>query len=165
MAAVKEICMIPRGSNAGRHDGFTLLELMIVVVIVGILAAIALPSYTAYITRSRIIEATSGLGDIRSQMEKYFMDNRTYDSGGACGITKLTVDPIATFNASHKNFAISCASTATTYTLTADGQGPMSGFTFTLDQTNAKKTTGVPTSSWNKPSPNNCWVVRQDGSC
>jgi len=69
--------------------GFTLLEVMITVAIVGILAAIALPSYSYFITRSRIIEATSALGDIRSQMEKYYMDNRQYlDVGGSgkCGV-------------------------------------------------------------------------------
>ena len=69
--------------------GFTLIEVMIVVVIVGILAAIALPSYSEYITRSRIIDGTTKLGDFRAQMEKYFLDNRTYlDAGGNCGVSR-----------------------------------------------------------------------------
>ena len=69
-----------------RSLGFTLLEVLITVVIVGILAAIALPSYEYFVTRSRIVEATTALGDMRSQMEKFFMDNRTYDSAGKCAI-------------------------------------------------------------------------------
>ena len=63
-------------TNPGRTRGFTLIELMIVVVIAGILAAIALPSYWQYIQRSKIIEATTGLSNWRTRMEQYFLDNR-----------------------------------------------------------------------------------------
>ena len=59
-----------------RAHGFTLLEVMITVAIVGILAAIAIPSYGDYVTRSRIVEATNALGDYRNRMEKFFLDNR-----------------------------------------------------------------------------------------
>lgn len=153
-----------------RVTGFTLIEVMIVVAIVGILAGIALPSYFTYIMRSRIIEATTALGDIRSQMEKYYMDNRTYASGGACGVTTYVPDPIAAFNGASKNFVIACpdpggaALTATTYSLVATGKGPMTGFEFTLDNQNNKSTENVP-AGWIKPNPNNCWTSRKDGSC
>src|SRR6187431_2906997 len=70
--------------------GFTLIEVMIVVAIVGILAAIALPSYFEYIQRSKLIDATIKLGDFRAQMEKYFLDNRTYNNAGACGVVAPT---------------------------------------------------------------------------
>jgi type IV pilus assembly protein PilE len=148
-----------------RHAGFTLLEVMITVAIVGILAAIALPSYDYFITRSRIIEATTALGDISSQMEKYYMDNRRYDSGGACGVTTLSVDPIAQFNSNpSRTFDISCPAasvSATTYVLQADGIGPMSGFQFTINQQKVKATPATP---WSVTSTN-CWVNRKDGTC
>ena len=51
-------------TNPGRTRGFTLIEMMIVVVIAGILAAIALPSYWQYIQRSKIIEATTGIVEL-----------------------------------------------------------------------------------------------------
>ncbi|HEV3241327.1 MAG TPA: type IV pilin protein [Casimicrobiaceae bacterium] len=151
--------------------GFTLIEVMIVVAIVGILAAIALPAYFKFIARSRIIEATTALGDIRSQMEKYYMDNRTYVSGGACGVTTYAPDPIAAFNGASKNFQIACPDpnglklTATQYSLAATGQGPMTGFTFTVDYQNNKTSGASVPAGWTLPAPNNCWVNRPDGSC
>jgi prepilin-type N-terminal cleavage/methylation domain-containing protein len=52
--------------------GFTLIELMIVVAVVGILTAIAVPSYTNYVIRGKIPEATSQLASKRVQMEQFF---------------------------------------------------------------------------------------------
>ena len=67
-----------------KQSGFTLIELMIVVAIVGILATIAYPSYTDYVIRGRIPDATSGLAAKRVQMEQFFQDNRTYVGAPAC---------------------------------------------------------------------------------
>jgi prepilin-type N-terminal cleavage/methylation domain-containing protein len=70
-------------------QGFTLIELMITVAIIAILAAIAVPNYTDYITRSKFTEAHGMLGDLRVKMEQYYMDNRRYGTtvgGGVCGI-------------------------------------------------------------------------------
>ena len=60
----------------GKQRGFTLIELMVVVVVIGILAAIGYPSYTDYIRRGKIAEATATLGDWRTKMETYYLDNR-----------------------------------------------------------------------------------------
>ena len=141
--------------------GFTLLELMITVAILGILASIAIPYYFDYIQRSRIIEATTALGDMRSQMEKFYMDNRTYLSGGNCAVnTYMTAYNGAASNKFNLKAAAPC--TATTYTLEADGIGPMAGFTYTINQQNVKAT--VATGAWGQTSAT-CWVSRKDGSC
>jgi len=144
----------------GAQQGFTLLELMIALAVIAILATIAMPYYFDYIQRSRIIEATTTLGDLRSQMEKFYMDNRTYVSGGNCAVNAAMAahngDASSKFNVKP---AVAC--TATTYTLEADGIGPMAGFTYTINQQNAKATPATP---WG-PTSLTCWISRKDGTC
>jgi type IV pilus assembly protein PilE len=141
--------------------GFTLIELMITVAIVAILAAVAIPSYTDYITRSKIQEATSTLLSMRTKMEQYFQDQRTFVGACAAG----TVAPLP---AGLKYFTVSCSNlTTTTYTVTATGiaGSDMASFSFTIDQGNNRVTTGVPTASgWSLPATN-CWVTRKGGIC
>jgi type IV pilus assembly protein PilE len=60
------------------EQGFTLIELMITVAIVGILAAIALPNYSEYVKRASRAEAVASLLDAANKEEQYFVDNREY---------------------------------------------------------------------------------------
>src|SRR5437868_13399790 len=53
------------------QQGFTLIELMIVVAIVGILAAIAIPAYSDYIVRSKVSEAVAGLGACKTSVSEF----------------------------------------------------------------------------------------------
>ena len=62
--------------------GFTLLEVLIVVIIIGILASIALPQYTATIEKSKSAEAASNIGTIRSSLDRYWYQSN-YDLTGA----------------------------------------------------------------------------------
>ncbi len=58
--------------NPVRHNGFTLIELLIVVVIIGILAAVAIPAFTSYLTRSKASEVATILQTIRGAEETYY---------------------------------------------------------------------------------------------
>jgi type IV pilus assembly protein PilE len=136
------------------QNGFTLIEVMITIAIVGILASIAIPQYTDYVTRSRLVEAQSKLSDTRVRLEQFFVNNRTY-VGFTC--TQAAV--------ANENFSIACTTqTANTFTITATGSNKMSGFSFTLDDLN-QKTSAVTASGWSNPSPNNCWVSKKPNIC
>lgn len=144
-----------------RSRGFTLIELMIAVAIVAILAAIAIPSYTDYIRRSRVTEAIATLSGMRVKMEQYYQDNRSYT--GSCGVAPPVT--VANKPADTANWAYTCnpAPAGNNYFITATGQGTVAGFQYSLDQNNARVTTMVAPSLW--PGSANCWVLKRDGSC
>jgi len=67
--------------SSSRHSfsrGFTLVEIMIVIAIIGVLAAVAFPSYQRYVMESRRSEAKSFLNQVMQQEEKYYTENLTY---------------------------------------------------------------------------------------
>jgi type IV pilus assembly protein PilE len=99
----------------GRQSGFTLIELMITVAIVGILAAIAYPSYQQYVLSSRRAEAQSEMLKIRLGLEKWRANNNAYSSD-------LSVNTSFTGNTAYYTYSIADAS-ASAYTIKADAQG------------------------------------------
>src|SRR4051812_35807009 len=93
-----------------KPGGFTLIEILIAVAIVGILAAIALPSYNQYVVRGKLAEAYSSLLSARVQSEQWFQDNRTY-----AGM------PTPTVTARYFGTPVLSNPSATTYTWTVQG--------------------------------------------
>ena len=143
-----------------KHQGFTLIELMIAVAIIAILSAIAIPQYSEYVMRSRITEATMALSDQRLKMERFFQDNRSFQPAAlpaACTAGTVAPPPGPT---AHFNFACNVLS-PTTYQVIATGFGAMSGFVYTINDANVRTATGP--AGWT-PSTT-CWVLKKDGSC
>lgn len=154
---------LPRGASLAaarrQHAGFTLIELMIAVAIVGIIAAVAYPQYTSYVQRSRLAEATGNLSTTRVRLEQFYQDNRNYGSTATgCGVTVPTGD----------YFDYSCnwgaGGTGQSFLLTAAGKSSanMGGFSFTVDHNNQQRTTAFTGASG---LPVNCWLLRQGQTC
>ncbi|MDX8385044.1 MAG: type IV pilin protein [Gallionella sp.] len=129
------------------EKGFTLIELMIVVVVIAILSAVGYPAYTDYVTRSKLTEATAALSNGRIKMEQFFQDNRTYDPG---------VCPADT-----NNFDFICDNlSATTYQITAEGATvSLIGYDYHIDQANVKSSE----TPWGNSV--SCWVINTGGAC
>ena len=136
--------------------GFTLIEVMVVVAILAIVAAIAIPSYRDYVIRANIMPAVSGLSSRQTLMEQCYQDNHRYDPDPACSA--------CVEDNSDKYFNFTCVKDATTFTLTATGKGQMSAFKYTVNQAGAKATTVTSgPSGWSGNT--GCWVTSKGGAC
>ncbi|MBA4501292.1 type IV pilin protein [Marinobacterium sp. 3-1745] len=129
-----------------KMQGFTLIELMIVVAIIGIIAAIAYPSYSEYVKESRRSEARSNLLELAQFLERYHAANGRYvtSSGGS------DVAPALPFTTSPKDGGSTSYTFSVTgaknneYTLEAAPTGSMSGDrcgTLTLNHQGIKSST------------------------
>jgi type IV pilus assembly protein PilE len=143
-------------------SGFTLIEVMIVVAIVTILAAVAIPSYRDYILRGQLVDGTTILSTVRANMERYYQDNRQYTNVGAFKSPCNSDDVTARRQGS---FTVTCSALAAdSFTLIATGTGTTNGFVYSIDNTDAQATVTVG-GSWPQPTNKNCWVVKRGQVC
>jgi type IV pilus assembly protein PilE len=137
-------------------DGFTLIEVMIVVAIIAILMAVAFPSYTDHVLRGNRAIARGHLLDIANRQQEFFLNNKTYTANltglgfatDSIGVNKK--GNIVTAGASDSVYDISATAGTNSYSLSA---APANGQTadtdcgtFTLESTGAKT-----------PTSNKCW--------
>ena len=109
--------------------GFTLVELMIVVVIVGILASVAVPMYRTNVKKAMASEGVALMGTVRTAQRVYFAEHQTYCA--SANVADLGVD-----TSGNKYFASFSITTATgaAFTATTTGTGDASSITVTIDQ-------------------------------
>lgn len=128
--------------------GFTLIEVMITISIIGILTAVALPSYNAYVQRAKVAPALESLLSYAARMEQRFQDTGRFVNAAtptACAIAVPSVP----------SFSLVCAPSGGGYTVTATGSGAMAGFTYTIDGNGNRSTPAHPR------GPNaTCWTTK-----
>lgn len=128
-----------------KNTGFTLVELMMVVIILAILTAIAYPSYNDHVQRARRTDAQTSLMNVAALLEHYYTENNTYVGATLPVIGIGTITPEGFYTLSIPTL------TATTYTVQANpvGGGPQASDpcgNLTLTHTSIKG-----------PDPDTCW--------
>lgn len=75
------------------YSGFTLIELLVVIIIIGILSAIALPSFLNQVTKARASEARTNVGSLNRAQQAYYLENQQFaqDNGTITAIEKLSI--------------------------------------------------------------------------
>ena len=127
----------------GKNRGFTLVELMIVVAILGILVSVAVPLYRNYISGAKRAEAKANLETIRLLEEQYFADHKTYVAGTD---TQALIDSLPGFEPGDPNdlyytYKVEAGSTgniATSFKAIAIPKSNAPSGTLTLDDKNQK---------------------------
>lgn len=105
-----------------RPNGFTLIELMIVIAVVAILAAIAMPSFNEQMRKSRRAQAVSEMGQFQLGLERWRADNPSYAISSGNGTHPLSA---GTWASDHYTFSFTGDGAG--YTLAADGKGAQDG--------------------------------------
>ena len=128
-----------RGSRS--QAGFSLIELMVVVAVIGILASIALPSYNEHIRKARRAAGGACVAAVAQQMERYYTTQLKYDGGPPATTMDNICDP-----ESLDYYTIGMAATPRTYSITATPKGKQEGDscgTLSINQAGVKSPSGA----------------------
>jgi type IV pilus assembly protein PilE len=136
-------------------SGFSLIELLVVVVIAGILASIAIPSYNQYIVQSKRADAKAALAEDAQFLERHFASNGFYSTSKGDGVSPTLPIESLPRGGGTSTYSIAADVDNTTYTLTATPENSMAGDgcgNLTLTHTGAQGVSGELSVAecWNK---------------
>lgn len=137
-----------------KQKGFTLVELMIAVAIVGILTSVGYPSYQSHVRKAKRVEAQGALVSFATAMEQWRVENNSYKAGSdGTDMSQIFASQVPT-DGGTKTYTLSLVSDATSYTLTATPDGAQASDvcgTLTLKNTGEKGANGT------SPDTAGCW--------
>jgi type IV pilus assembly protein PilE len=132
-----------------KHSGFTLMELMIVVAIIGIISAIAFPSYNSYMKKSRRADAKVGLSKLADKQERFYLQENIYaTTTAALGLANPVVS-----KEGYYNITVSAGAGTAGFILSAAAVGAQTSDT----TTSAGDCTTMTLSSTGARTPVDCW--------
>ena len=95
------------------YQGFTLIELMIVVAIIGILATVAIPAYTDYLIKARVGEMVNIAGAAKTSISEYILSNNAYPADAdAAGVKNVSSPMVASLTVGANNGVITISSSS-----------------------------------------------------
>ena len=152
-----------KGNRLTGARGFTLMELVVAMVIIGILAAIAIPQYTEYVSRSRRAEAQAFLLEVAARQQHFLVDRRQYNafnSGVLNNVEEKTTDgglgmrrPANMAPYYDVTSTVDNTTNPPTFTISAAPKGAQSGErcgTMTVDQAGERRTSTNATGCWSR---------------
>lgn len=136
------------GQDVNKDKGFTLIELMIVIAIISILAAIAIPDYNEYTTKAKLTEAKGNLLQLQALQEQFYQDYRAYAGSFAATAAAPTTaggtDGVLAWDASTQakyfDYAVASANSGQDFTANAAGKAAngLGSYQFAVNNQNVK---------------------------